>query len=353
MLPQSGNPATEVQVDTSDPDLADLPRPPDILPASVAVKRLFFGALAIATLAPFALILGLRPHVGQLPGLSQLIGLTGVGHVAATLFLYGDGKFRPLVRRNWVPFIAAPLGFAVIFGLIAHWLPAIWGGVLPAYTCWLLYHYQRQSYGIVAFACKAANLRAPTELSRALDLTVVAGMLGLVATGTVGLPVLVSAHVTRLVAGTIYVGALAWAAIIVRRNADVQRSPLVLTAAAAAALFLLPALLPGDALVVFWTYAIAHGAQYLIFMTVLAWNAPRGPSTIIGLLAALAGAGGLFALIGLPGGVPVYLGLVCGHFLIDAKVWRLREMPQKALIGRRFASALNSAGAATTARAAA
>lgn len=73
------------------------------------------------------------------------------------------------------------------------------------------------------------------------------------------------------------------------------------------------------------------------------------------LLCSLGGALGggllLFALlIALHGGMPVYLGFVCGHFLIDAKVWRLRETPQKALIGRRFATALHSPAAGTALR---
>lgn len=172
-------------------------------------RRLFFGALLLATLAPFALILGVAPHVGRLPGLGTLILLTGVGHVASTLYLYGDREFRPLVRRNWVPFIAAPLGLAAAFGLIWFWVPAIWPGVFLGYFCWLLYHYQRQSYGIVAFASKAANLRPPAQLLRALDLTVVAGILGLVASGAVGLPHLAPASAVRLVGGLVYAGALA------------------------------------------------------------------------------------------------------------------------------------------------
>jgi hypothetical protein len=32
----------------------------------------------------------------------------------------------------------------------------------------------------------------------------------------------------------------------------------------------------------------------------------------------------------------VYMGLVQVHFLIDAKVWRLREPKQRAIMGNRF-----------------
>jgi hypothetical protein len=101
--------------------------------------------------------------------------------------------------------------------------------------------------------------------------------------------------------------------------------------------FFLPALISTDRLVGFWSYAIAHGAQYFIFMAVISGNHKR---SIIGLsvfVLATAMALVLFQYLNTSGpGFAVYTGLVMGHFLIDAKVWRLREPLQRNLIRTRF-----------------
>ncbi|MGA9725247.1 MAG: hypothetical protein WBQ86_22520, partial [Candidatus Binatus sp.] len=102
--------------------------------------------------------------------------------------------------------------------------------------------------------------------------------------------------------------------------------------------FFLPTLVSTNDLVGYWSYAIAHGAQYLIFMIVLSGNRKHG-TTVLSLFLFL------FAVMLLAfdhlnrsgAGMAAYTGLVMGHFLIDAKIWRLREPIQRSLISQRFA----------------
>lgn len=315
------------------------------MPSGGAGKSMFFCGLLGVTLAPFALILGLAPHEAQLPGIIFAANLTGGGHVASTLYLFGDPGFRPLVRRGWLRFVVAPLALGAGFIMIGQLAPTIWPGLFLAFFSWQVFHYQRQNYGIVSFAAKASGTRLPAQLSAALSATVPVAILGVMASRTTDLPALGDPGVLRLVGAALYAVAIAWIIVIVWRDPAARRSPLVVAATGCATLFFLPALLSGSVLVVFWSYAIAHGAQYLLFMCVLAWTAPRRAISASGL--ALAILGGLFFFAGLRTSFVqhFYLGITCGHFLIDAKVWRLREMPQRALIGGRFGFALAAPGA--------
>ncbi len=309
------------------------------MPSGTGGRTLFFGALLVATLAPFALILGLAPHEAQLPGLGLLMALTGGGHVGSTLAVFGDREFRPLVRANMGRFIALPLALGLALAFSNQWRSVQIAGSF-AVLCWQLHHYQRQSYGIVAFVSKAANIRPLDGLNAVLNLTVFAGVLGIVASKTMfgdGLAD-VAASQLRVLAILLYAVALVWLAVLIAGNAELRGTPVVMATVLAAGLFFAPALLPGSVLVVFWTYAAAHGAQYLIFMTALAWNSPERSWASLRLGGAVTIGAGLawIATTFWPSLGPVYGGLLCGHFLIDAKIWKLRQMPQRAVIGRRF-----------------
>lgn len=318
---------------------------------AIRPPALFFSALTVATVAPFALIFGLAPFEAHLPGLMTLIAVTGTGHVGTTLYLFCDSEFRPLIRSHRITFVAVPVTLAIAFAVIGHCWPNLWIAIFMAFFCWQLHHYRRQSYGVIAFVGKACGVRLPPHLSNALDLTVVAAFLGLLA-GGVMLPPPGSwlAGPLHAAGAAIYAAALGWVAVLIARHAELRVGP-VLAATIAAALFLVPTQLSSSVLVVFWTFAIAHGAQYLIFMTVLAGGGERRSYLALASIAGATLAGvGVSALLGIAFWQPAWFGLVCGHFLIDAKVWRMREAPQRALIGERFAAVLAHAPGATQSR---
>jgi hypothetical protein len=120
------------------------------------------------------------------------------------------------------------------------------------------------------------------------------------------------------------------------RRLELARSPVALATLVGAAVFFLPALMPGGAGAVFWSYGIAHGAQYLIFMLVLAWQAPDRAIALARLSAGVMVGGVFFLQMVAQLSETAQLGLVFGHFLVDAKVWKLRGA-QQSPIPTRFA----------------
>ena len=124
---------------------------------------------------------------------------------------------------------------------------------------------------------------------------------------------------------------------VLRAAPRFRTNPLVLAFTILGWAFFLPTLVSTDELVGFWSYAIAHGAQYLIFMSVVSGNRKRGAVGLAVLVLSFAAMYmGLSYLNGSARGAAVYTGLVMSHFLIDAKVWRIREPLQRALIQDRF-----------------
>ena len=106
--------------------------------------------------------------------------------------------------------------------------------------------------------------------------------------------------------------------------------------------FFLPGLLSNHLLSGFWCYVIAHGAQYLIFVSVASYQgncrAFAGAWALFGIMFAL-----LAVAVSTPLGGKILYGAGMAHFLIDAKLWRLREPVQRALIRERFAFLLPAA----------
>lgn len=286
---------------------------------------LFFGSLLAVTFAPLLLVPALAPHQNDLPR-SWLLAVLVYGHVGSNFYLYGDRGFRPMLRENWLRFVVAPLVFAaslfIIAGAHPETLPVMW----LVFFCWQLYHFGRQNFGVVMFASKTAGIRPPASLGPALNLTAAAAILGLIASETTPLlPRLGMASEMRWLGGAFYAAAFVLIGRDLYRQPELLRSPLMVLILAAAALFFLPSLTAGTGhMVVFWSYALAHGAQYLIFMAVLAWQAPaRGPA-MVSLVAAVMLGGVIFlqAIAGISDAV--LLGLTMGHFLIDAKAWKMR-----------------------------
>lgn len=319
---------------------------------NVFPRRPFWAALIAVSTAPFILILGIAPFNAAGLGLSPWLWLAVIltsAHVAATAAIFGDADFQPIVRGNPVRFFLLPTILAAGFAIVALTLPAsAWNIVLTGMTAWQLHHYQRQSYGIAVFSCKASGISAPAGLSRVIDITTVVGMLGVLANGS-SLhfpPGLVES--TRYAAIVLYLIPIGWLVWNIRD--DPKLTILSRTMIATAVLFLAPALIPANQMVVFWSYSIAHGAQYIIFMLAIGWAAPSRTSALAILGTAVAAGTIAFPLMNQTEfWTAIYLGIAAGHFLIDAKVWKLRELPQRVIIGARFREVLRPSAAATVA----
>lgn len=316
-------------------------------------RHRFFAALMAATLLP---LLGL-PLMAQLDlplrG-SLLIGLVifvgGVAHVASTLFFYSDAQARPILRDNRLRFGLLPATAVLITLAVWAWgrgwvlpLQAVMG-MFAIHLIWLYYHYQKQNYGLLAFAAAGSGVRLPADaVRRLMMLPPIAGGLAtiprLLADGLQApMPLAGQQALLHSMAWLVYaVGLIGIAGIAWRHRAAFGR-PWVLAFTLSGFGFYLPALLVSDIDHAFWSYALAHGFQYLLMTGIVAARSAR---PWLGLLVMLLSAivGGFF-LHRMGGQHALFL---CGilltwvHFVLDAKLWRMSEPVPRQYLRTRFA----------------
>jgi hypothetical protein len=304
-------------------------------------KALFFAALLAVTAIPvlgLGIGLGLSHPSGPRPpillaSLVPIIALTGNGHVAATAYLYLDRGFQTLIRAHWQRFFLWPAIAVVLTASLYAIGPAGRGLTNLVFFVWLLFHYSRQNLGVIAFAAQDRKLGPlPRGVRWMVDLGCAGGICALLARpDMLGLPSLLP------IGGVFILASAATFAATTLTSARLRRDPLVMGFLFLSWAFFVPTLLGQDLLVTFTSYAVAHGAQYLIFLLV---TARQGHSKLVGP-AVLLGAGGaafwlLSASATLPIGIALYQGVTIGHFIVDAKVWRMREPAQRAILRQRF-----------------
>jgi len=272
-------------------------------------------------------------HAALLP----LIAISGIGHVGATAFFYFDREFFRLIGENKQRFFLWPalaaIGCVAVFSTNA----AAWTLLVIGFFAWQLYHFQRQNYGLIAFAARSAGLsRLPGELNWMLNFGVAGAICNLLRRielkGAFASAAAYDLSVVLFLASTVLL--LKVLLTTPRLRADLPT--MIFTVLGWT--FFLPTLVSTNELVGYWSYTIAHGAQYLIFMIVVSGNRKNGIrvlSLFLFLFAAMLLAFGYLTRSG--AGTAAYTGLVMGHFLIDAKIWRLREPIQRKVIQQRFA----------------
>ena len=157
--------------------------------------------------------------------------------------------------------------------------------------------------------------------------------------------------------GSVIFIAILLASIVVYVRNFKQTTPLLTIFYFTLVCFFLPVFLSTDMNVAFYSYAIAHGVQYILFMTVVSLNFdPESSSkrfkiaSAVKLIVITVLVGLLFyRAIDLKGFtadasfmrfVDFVLGAILGatmaHFVIDAGAWRLSQSLQRAYIGKRF-----------------
>lgn len=308
-------------------------------------RRIFFASLIMVSAVPLFL---LPFHDMSVPapvnGLIYVVWIAaGYSHVMSTVWFGLDTDYHPLIARNKARMLGSlavlPAAMAAI--ALASLAAASWA--YAAYTLWLAHHYNRQNFGLVAFA--AANDRLgpmPREVGWMFNLTTVAGAIRLVAMPTIypggispfGNPIF--AYYGQIVAALFMAAALILLAVIIWRHKAIRRSPLVLVFLGIGFAFYLPALVSGPNSVSFWPYAIAYGLQYLLMMGVVSRGSRLG-------LAGLGIAAGIALVLGMlvysMSAAPwaqLYVGVVMWHFLVDARLWRLRDPLVRTVVMKRF-----------------
>jgi hypothetical protein len=313
-------------------------------------SRRFFTILAVATAAP---LIGL-PFYAMAPALAQgpvtvailiLWALTGYGHVFSTLWFEADPEYAPIIRAHRWRMIGALAIIPAAMGVVALADHRVSAWLYAMFLVWQAHHYNRQNYGVLSFAAASDGLGPlPADIGVILNLTTVAGALGMVTLPTIypqSLPLLpfqagVAALAGRWIAVACFIAAAGAIVRLLWRNERLRRSPTVVLFLGLSGVFFLPSLLPGAPQVAFWPYAMAHGAQYLVIMGVTAGRARRAWIPIAGVAAVVTGLGA--AALQLPKLVlaQTYMGFVVWHFLADARLWRLRDPAVRAIVHRRF-----------------
>lgn len=329
-----------------------------------AGRRWFTSALLLSTWIPMAFFLAvgsLGEPTGSLERVKTTLLFLGGVHVPATLLLYTDRKFLALAREDTSRYVWVPLALMVASGCIF----TVGGPTLQllaylVFWAWQTHHYGRQNVGVYSFAALAGGWRPLPAERRALDLAAVCAVLGT-------FKILAREIAPEALKGFFDIlsgfGALAFAGVVIfsvsvylehRRDFTLDRTVCFFTLV----LFFLPLFLSHDINVAFFSYAIAHGTQYLTFMAMLSLDLGRegrravsrrmivvaGSLVLLGVAGAWAADLKALALVDssviLTGVLDFLAGITVGttiaHFVVDAGAWRLSRPSARRYVTERF-----------------
>ena len=331
-----------------------------------ARKRWFLVSLLLSTWVPIAFFVFVFPSRGAVSGLAGIKTVflfLGTAHVPATLFFYLDKNFSGIIRKHAARYIYVPVALIVVTGLIFAFSNTITQAfVLLIYWAWQAFHYGRQNVGIYAFGSIAETGTGPRKEEKlAIEFGTILAILGTFKIlGTAVAPQYLH-HTFDLF---YQVGFVAFFAVLVFsvvvyikffRHTTLLKSCLFFTSV----LFFLPVFISTDNNIGFLSYAIAHGLQYIIFMTVISATASGNEARSYSYKS-LAQLAGLLLIVGLAfwrvadlreteivkstwayarvadflfGAV---LGATMAHFVVDADAWRLSIESRREYIKKRF-----------------
>lgn len=315
---------------------------------AASTSRRFFVLLGLVTLLP---LIGMPLYSmfesARFPGGLVVLAITGPMHVAASSFFYADREFWPVLRESplrcfwslaWAPLGMLAAGLLVAAAIGGPWAQMI---VVGLQSLWLFYHYQRQNFGLISFVSTSVGCgRVPPRVDTALNVAALGAWISMI--GVKGfcyhdqlLPIPIPLILWR--GGTlVYIAAALLLASTVYREPRLRQNLWLTGALVIGLAFFLPAFWFRDLALAFVPYATAHGAQYILMMSVLSGRSSRGWMALLTMCILAVTLG---YAIDFSRGWPVVLaltGFVQVHFLLDAKVWRLREPRQRAIMNDRF-----------------
>jgi len=340
-------------------------------------KFWFLLALLLTTLAPIAFFITLGqieiPGSG-LGGIRTVLLFLGTAHVPATLFFYTDKEFSGIIRAHRRRYIYFPLALSIGTGLLlAFSNTSVQTFILLGFWGWQAFHYGRQNLGIYSFVSIAQRAKAATSTEKlAIDLGTVCGILGTFKIlGMDASPAYLQGVLELLYQigkfGLIAVFAFGVFVYVWHiRQTSVLKTIFFFTLI----LFFLPVYLSGNLNGTGFSYAIAHGLQYIVFMTVVSVNAKPVTASasfsyrgVMILLTFILLVGFIFyrasdlrdielvrANLVLTRSVDFVIGAILGatmaHFVIDAGAWRLSQTAQRTYMSRRFGFLLSASPSA-------
>ena len=331
------------------------------------LKPIFLVGLLLSTWVPMAFFLLSSRIEGSLygfGGMKTALLFLGTAHVPATIFFYVDKDFSEILRKHKARYIYFPILLTIVTGLLfAFATLTVQAYILLMFWAWQAFHYGRQNTGIYSFVSIAERGTAPDKYERIMiELGTLCGIVGTFKIlGMAVAPNYLHGFFEMLyrIGAVVFAVVLVASIVIYVRNFK-RTTPLLTIFYFTLVCFFLPVFLSTDMNVAFYSYAIAHGVQYILFMTVVSLNFdPQDSSnrfkiaSAVKLLVITVLVGFLFyraidlksvqfftANASLMRGVDFIIGAILGatmaHFVIDAGAWRLSQTLQRTYIGKRF-----------------
>ena len=234
----------------------------------------FSWALIVATVLPFCTF-GATPYLAGATQVAAALIIIAATHVAATAYLLTDAEVRAFCRAHPIKMIAMPLGLIAgalaLFSLVSG--AAATACFMPffAYQAW---HFGVQNIGVSTFISLRERGHALARCDKILiKCGVAAGVLGVLRSmsavfpaadlGATAMSVVDAAYFCgSLAAAALAVGAL-WRAVQIARNGHLLSA----TAVGLSVCFLFPMYVSHDYMLGYVSFSVAHGLQYLIFLT--------------------------------------------------------------------------------------
>ncbi len=273
-------------------------------------------------------------------------------HVASTGWFCTSGDVRRHAavddRRRLIVLPPCLMICCGVAGLLMPSASLSW--LLLPFFAWQFHHFQKQNLGLIVLSATSAGVGGPHRFERRIVILAGAcGIAGLVAdpallqlriyqTLDFGIALALGAYVIVLVAGL----------FLLLRRPPRQRPPSYCAIYVTALLFPLPIFIFRSPYAAVGGMTIGHGLQYLILMALVARGngSARLGRREIGSLCGIALAGGVALSVAshlhlsdaalLRGVFGLYLGLVCAHFMVDARLWRLSEPFPRTFLGSRI-----------------
>jgi hypothetical protein len=338
----------------------------DSLPFENARKRRFFTlSLLLATWIPMVFFIGVGmagTSTAPVQHAKALLLLIGAIHVPATVLLYVDRDFLRLIPANRSRYLYLPISLSIGSGVLF----AFGGLVSQVYVylmfwAWQAYHYGRQNIGVYSFVAIAQGWRPRQTERRVLQMATACGVCATFKTLGVGIaPGYLDGMFNALYRAGYwaFIGVLAYGIHVFLKNRK-DFSPTKTLCFFTFVLFFFPIFLWNNLDGAFFSYAIGHGTQYMVFMTVLSSNLGRNGDRrdvsrsmmavsafvmLVGIIAYYAtglkgsdwaGASATWNRL-LDFMVGISVGTTIAHFVIDAGAWKLSQSSTRDYVARRF-----------------
>jgi hypothetical protein len=307
-------------------------------PSRTAGQAWLWATVALTTCS-LVTVIALAPPADATPvrALSWLLFTGSSVHVASTGWLFVLPAVRDYVRQHKVRCVWIPVCLIGVTAVAAAMIkPAAFQWLLLPYFSWQFYHYQKQNVGMAALAAATSRIKPLSRPERHSLAGAGIATIGALAGDPrlLGLHIEVEAPWLSRTALAVFAVAVAVGVLALATRPRAARPAGFTAVYLTSLLFGLPAFVFASPYAAVGGMTVAHGAQYLLLISLIAGQARSARMARLALLANIALIGGvlLSAASHLHNSSPAgrltfgaYLGVVMAHFVIDAGIWRMRD----------------------------